>query len=92
MATKILAAAEDHIADPSPQAPVNSIVATASTAHDLDRAHRKAVKAAALVLSTSYMRSPDARRELYVEDGKASAPARLLRACRSFISRRRGGD
>jgi len=43
--TKTFVAVEDPRPVQPPRPPINSIVATATTAHDLDIAHRKAAKA-----------------------------------------------
>lgn len=49
--------AENPTLHRSLKAPMNSIVAAASTAHDLDTAHRKAIKAQPFRSTPSYGRS-----------------------------------
>ncbi|QGM46999.1 hypothetical protein [Methylocystis heyeri] len=54
--TKPLVASAHSRAQQAPRRPLNSILATASTAHDLDKSHRKAATAKVLLRRSLEMR------------------------------------
>ena len=67
------------------QAPINSIVAAASTAHDLDTAHRKAIKTQSFRYMPTYRRS-DADRPVTHIDEELMPDKLLLRAFASIFA------
>jgi hypothetical protein len=66
-------AAGDPVAGQPLQSPVNSIVAAASTAYDLDTAHQKSIKAKSLLWSPSYPR-PEQLSEIKYAGGAKQPP------------------